>query len=149
MSPSSVCDATEQPPAHTGINAQSPQLCQAVRCSNRSADDIRQLSERPSMCPVESVGSPVKPGQAYVAPLGPIVYACFLWISQGPMCTPSTVGNPRFLVSSRRCDISSSTNEQLSQMLEPPEPAAVMHVPFSGLSVTTINGMMFFATCRS
>ena len=34
-------------------------------------------------------------------------------------------------------------------MLEPPEPAAVMHVPFNGLSVTTMSGMMFFATCRS
>ena len=64
MSPSSVCEATEQPPAQTGMNAQSPHLCHAARCSNRSAADIRQLSFLSSMCPVESVGSPVKPGQA-------------------------------------------------------------------------------------
>ena len=64
MSPSSVWEATEQPPAHTGINAQSPHLCHAARCSNRSAADIRQLSVRPSIWPVASVGSPVKPGQA-------------------------------------------------------------------------------------
>ncbi len=31
-------------------------------------------------------------------------------------------------------------------MLDPPEPAAVMHVPFSGLSLMTVSGMMFFGT---
>ena len=38
MSPSSVCDATEQPPAQTGMNAQSPQAFHAPSRSNRHSE---------------------------------------------------------------------------------------------------------------
>ena len=46
-----------------------------------------------------------------------MVWACCLWISHGPMCTPSTVWKPRFVVSSRRNDIFSSRKWHVSQLL--------------------------------
>ena len=75
------------------------------------------------------------------------MWACDLWISQGPMCTPSAVLKPRFFVSSRRNDIFSSTKLHVSQTRLTPVPAEVMHAPFSGLSgvpsaPTTVSGMM-------
>ena len=67
------------------------------------------------MWPVDCSASPAKPGQAKSEPSGPIVWACPLWISHGPMCTPSAVAKPRFFVSSRRNDIFSSTTLHESQ----------------------------------
>ena len=63
------------------------------------------------------------------------------------MCTPSTVENPRFFVSSRRNDIFSSTKLQVSQTRFTPVPADVMHAPFSGLpsAVTAVSGISPFA----
>src|SRR5687768_15538010 len=143
-SPSSVCAATVQPPAQTGMNAQSSHCFQAASCSNLVAALWRHVSCRPSICPVDIRASPVNPGHAYNAPSGPMVCACFRWISHGPMWTPSTVANPRFIVSSRRKDIFSSMKLQLSQMLVPP-PADVMQVPFSGFaSVPTAFRAMNF-----
>ena len=63
-----------------------------------------------------------------------MVWACCLWISHGPMCTPSTVLNPRLTVSSRRKAIFSSRKWHESHALvDTPVPADVMHAPFSGL----------------
>ena len=56
------------------------------------------------------------------------------------MWTPSIVGNPRFLVSSRRNDIFSSRKLQVSQTLVPPRRRDVMHVPFSGLPARADDG---------
>ena len=63
------------------------------------------------------------------------MWAWDLWISHGPMCTPSAVENPRFLVSSRRYDILSSMKLHVSHTRLTPVPADVMHAPFSGLPV--------------
>ena len=92
------------------------------------------------MWPVDCSASPAKPGQAKSDPSGPIVCACALWISHGPMCTPSTVVNPRFFVSSRRNAIFSSTKLQVSQTRLTPVPADVMHAPFSGLPSAPTDG---------
>src|ERR1019366_3472215 len=54
MSPSSVCDATRHPPAHTGMNAQSLHSFHGWRRSKRSRSFSRFSSRRPSMWPVEN-----------------------------------------------------------------------------------------------
>src|SRR5216683_323322 len=141
MSPSSVWDATEHPPAHTGMNAQSPHAFHAAISSKRFRALCRHGSRRPSMWPVDIVGSPVNPGHAYSDPSGPIVCELSRWIWHGPMWTPSGVGNPLRFVSSRKNDTLSSAKLQVSQT-DPPAPADVMHVPLSGFPLlpTGING---------
>ena len=63
MSPSCVCDATAQPPAHTGMNAQSPHSFHGLQPIEPFARAFRATaSRRSSMCPVDSAGSPVNPG---------------------------------------------------------------------------------------
>src|SRR5204862_6725981 len=64
MSPSSVCEATEHPPAHTGMKAQSPQFFHAPIASNRLRAASCHTSCRRSMWPVDCASSPVKPGHA-------------------------------------------------------------------------------------
>ena len=58
MSPSCVCDATTHPPAHTGMNAQSPHSFQGLSRSNRS----RALFA-PGVAPVVDVAG----GQRFLA----------------------------------------------------------------------------------
>src|SRR5258708_31157638 len=147
MSPSSLADATVQPPAQTGMNAQSLHISHAASFSKFRSAWVRYSSCRPSMWPVDWFASPAKPGQAKSEPSGPIVWACPLWISQGPMCTPSDVEKPRFFVSSLRYDIFSSTTLHESQTRATPVPADVMHAPLSGLppAPTTVNGIIPFA----
>ena len=91
MSPSSLCAATVQPPAQTGMNAQSLHCSQAASCSKLRSACVRIVFRRPSMWPVDCSASPAKPGQAKSEPSGPMVCACDLWISHGPMWTPSAV----------------------------------------------------------
>ena len=73
MSPSSLREATEHPPAQTGMNAQSPQLFQAASDSKSAAVRTCRSSSSPLMWPVAEVVSPAKPGQAYSAPSVPTV----------------------------------------------------------------------------
>ena len=69
------------------------------------------------------------------------------------MCTPSTVLNPRLVVSSRRNDILSSRKWHESHApvaVDTPAPADVMQVPLSGLPSppTAVSGMKPFGCCR-
>ena len=118
MSPSSLWAATVQPPAQTGMKAQSLHSFQAASASNWRAARFAARPRRGRRC-ARSTGARRRrsPGQAYSEPSGPIVWAWRRWISHGPMCTPSMVGKPRFFVSSRRNDIWSSSKLQLSQTL--------------------------------
>src|SRR4029450_6933742 len=126
----------EHPPAHTGMNEQSFHSSHAVILPNRFAEALRRSSCRPSRWPVGSGAWPANPGHAYSEPSGPIVWACVLWISHGPMCTPSTVLKPRLVVPSRRNALLSSRKCHESQAplaVVTPAPADVMQVPLSGL----------------
>src|ERR1041385_6762951 len=146
MSPSCEYEAATQPPAHTGMNAQSPHSFHGCSRSNRSSADSRQLSLRSSMCPVDIASCPVKPGQAYSEPSGPIVCAWDLCTWHGPLCTPSCVGKPSRFVWSRSCESLSSSTLHESHALPAPEPTDVMHVPFNlSLAAIGVSGMMPFA----
>src|SRR5688500_7884112 len=63
-SPSSEYEATVQPPAQTGMKAQSWHSFHADSCSNFRAAAERYGSVLPAMWPVDIFLSPVKPGQA-------------------------------------------------------------------------------------
>src|SRR6516225_2640236 len=63
MSPNSLCAATVQPPAQTGMNAQSWHCSHAESRSKFLSAWLRNASSRPSICPVECCASPANPGQ--------------------------------------------------------------------------------------
>jgi len=56
--------AALQPPAHTGMNAQSSHSSHAAIFANRAAAARRSPSERPSMWPIASGTLPANPGHA-------------------------------------------------------------------------------------
>ena len=149
MSPSSVCEATEQPPAHTGMNAQSPQLCHAEMLEPLrgrhppaflAAIDVAGREHGITREPGARVGRAIRAHRVGVAFVESRTAPCGRRPRSGSRASwflraDATAARPR--------------TEQVSQMLEPPEPAAVMHVPFSGLSVTTVSGITPFGTCFS
>src|SRR5688500_12381086 len=64
MSPNSACAAVVQPPAQTGMNAQSPHSFHAASPSYFFAIASCPTSRRPWMLPTDCCFSPAKPGQA-------------------------------------------------------------------------------------
>ena len=117
MLPSSVCAATVQPPAQTGMNAQSSHSFHAAIASNRAAASGARRFAPPVDVAGRLLGVAGEARAGVERAVGADGVRVLLWISHGPMCTPSTVGNPRFIVSSRRNDIFSSRKLQLSQTL--------------------------------
>src|SRR5262249_60780990 len=94
MSPRSLYDATEQPPAHTGMKEQSPQSLYGASASKRPAAAACRGSCRPFTCPTDWLRSPAKPGDAKGAPAGAVGEAGFRLVLQGALWAPAGGGKP-------------------------------------------------------
>ena len=129
------CATHQHPPAHTGMNAQSPHSFQGLSRSNFSRAVSRHASRRSSICPVDMRLLARESGARVERSVGADRVRVLHVHVAGPVVDAVGRGKPARSVSSRRNVIlSSSEVARVARRRRAPAPADVMHVPPSGLA---------------